>query len=132
MRTCGVCISDAGRRAGTVFAARIGLADVFERFDQIRLGDGTRGAKDSRSTTAAMMLRSIATEGNESVTGLDSLPHLFWAGLATAAKAQLRQIVDCPEARDILVQAFFEAALIAEAKGVQGTVESNAPAALSA
>ncbi len=79
---------------------------------------------------AAMMLRSIAAEGDE--TDAESLPRVFGAGLATAAKTQLRLIVDCAHARDVLVKAFFEAALIAEAKLVPPVVETDSPVTLSA
>ena len=114
------------------FAARMGVADVFDRFDQIRCGDDACGSKDDRFTMAAMMLRSVATDGTGAAAGSDSLPRMFGAGLAEAAKTQLRMIVDCAQARDVLVKAFFEAALIAEAKRVPQSVEPDALAALSA
>jgi hypothetical protein len=110
----------------------MGVADVFERFDKIRRGDDADGSKDERFTMAAMMLRSVATDGMGSATGMDSLPRMFGAGLAEAAKTQLRLIVDCAQARDVLVKAFFEAALIAEAKRVPQSVEPDALAMLSA
>lgn len=112
------------------FAARMGVADVFERFDKIRCGDSITGSKDDRFTMAAMMLRSVATDGTGSAS--DSLPRMFGAGLAEAAKTQLRMIVDCAQARDVLVKAFFEAALIAEAKRLPEPVEADTLAVLSA
>lgn len=114
------------------FAARSGLADVFERFDQIRCGAGAHGPADDRFTMAAMMLRSVATDGAGVAAGTNSLPRMFGAGLAETAKAQLLMIVDCTHAREVLVKAFFEAALIAEAQRVPQSVESEALSALSA
>lgn len=114
------------------FAARMGVADVFDRFDQMRCGGDAAGSKNDRFTMAAMMLRSVATDGTGSAAGADSLPRMFGAGLAEAAKAQLRMIVDCSHARDVLVKAFFEAALIAEAKRMPQSVEPDTLAALSA
>ncbi|MES2696113.1 MAG: hypothetical protein V4773_21755, partial [Verrucomicrobiota bacterium] len=114
------------------FAARSGLADVFERFDQIRCGAGAHGATDDRSTMAAMMLRSVATDGGGIAPGANSLPRMFGEGLAEAAKAQLLMIVDCTHAREVLVKAFFEAALIAEAQRVPQSVEPETLSALSA
>jgi hypothetical protein len=49
--------------------------------------------------------------------GAGSLPYMFGAGLTAAAKGQLRRIVECGQALDVLAKAFFEAALIAAAKG---------------
>lgn len=114
------------------FAARSGLADVFERFDQIRCGSGAHGSTDDRFTMAAMMLRSVATGGAAMTAGANSLPRMFGAGLAEAAKSQLLLIVDCTHAQEVLVKAFFEAALIAEAQRVPQSVESETVSALSA
>ena len=111
---------------------RLGLADVFERFDQIRCGEAGRGPKDDRFTMATMMLRSVATEGCGVAVELASFPRMFGVGLAEATKAQLRLIVSCPPARDVLVKAFFEAALIADAKRLPESGEPNARVALSA
>lgn len=78
------------------FASRLGMADVFERFDQIRSGADTNDVKDDQCTTAALMLRSIATGGNGTMEGSSSVPLIFGSGLAEAARAQLRLIVDVP------------------------------------
>ncbi len=116
------------------FAAQLGLADVFERFDRMRDGDGAFRATDPRSAMAVMMLQSIADHGTTAGTGGEHAPRIFSVGLAAAAKAQLRAILDCDKAREIFVKAFFEAALVAEAQPglVQGgaleLVESAIPA----
>jgi hypothetical protein len=62
------------------------------------------------------------------------MPRIFSSGLAEAAKAQLCAILDCDHAREVLVKAFFEAALVAEAEpGCIRTVVVEAPtAAISA
>ncbi len=121
-----------GRKGGwnREIATRLGLASIFERFDEIRYGCLAREAGDERSTVAALMLRSIA-EG-DAANDFNQMPHMFGAGIAIAAKAQLRLIVDCVQARDILVKAFFEAALIAEATHVRHEIEAGPPTALSA
>lgn len=95
-------------------AARLGLAVVFERFDQMIPGNTPERLQDERSILAGLMLRSIAVNEDGDVPDAVSLPRAFGAGLANAAKIQLRTIVDCDQARDVLVRAFFEAALIAE------------------
>ena len=81
---------------------------------------------------AALMLRSIATNGDELSAGADSLPRMFGAGLTEAARSQLRVIVDCEQACDLLVKAFFEAALIAEAKRPAKADRNNVTSVLSA
>lgn len=96
--------------------ARLGLAAVFERFDQIRFGGAKNEPKDGQSMLAALMLRSIAMNGDEVVAGEDSLPRMFGTGLAEVARSQLRVIVSCDQACDLLVKAFFEASLIAEVR----------------
>lgn len=122
------------RRKGwdRAFAAHLGLTNVFERFDQIRSVGVAHGSKDDRSIIAAMMLRSIAANSDETAVRPDSLPCMFVAGFAQAAKTQLRMIVDCAQARDILVKAFFEAAMIADATHVGQEVKPDSAAALSA
>ena len=114
------------------FAMRLGLSDVFERFDQMRGGDVGHGLEGDQFTIATMMLRSVASGGCSAGAEPISLPQMFGAGLAEAAKAQLRLIVSCPDARLILVKAFFEAALIADAKRLPVPAEPNLPGALSA
>ena len=111
-------------------ATRLGLVSIFERFNEVRYGNGHGEPGDERSIVAALMLRSIA-EG-EVGNGSNQMPHMFGTGIVTAAKAQLRLIVDCVQARDILVKAFFEAALIAEATYVSHEVEAGSPTILSA
>jgi hypothetical protein len=91
---------------------------VFERFDQMIFGNKPELPLDKGSVLAGLMLRSIAVDEEESTPVAGSLPRAFGAGLANAAKIQLRMIVDCDQARDVLVKAFFEAALIAEVKHV--------------
>lgn len=76
------------------FATRSGLADVFERFDQIRFGDVAPGPKDDRSMMAAMMLRSIAAEGDETGARVDSLL-LSEAPTSLALPAGVRTYVVC-------------------------------------
>lgn len=106
-----------GRRGwDKVFATQLGLADVFERFDRMRDGEGEAHARDSRSEMAVMMLQSVASDGTTAGNGGELAPRLFSVGLASAAKAQLRAILDCDQAREVFVKAFFEAALIAEAQ----------------
>ncbi len=114
------------------FASRLGFADIFERFDQMRLGHGEGGAADTRSTMAAMMLRSVATDGEEPFADADLTPRMFGAGLAVAAKTQLRTILNSEQARAILVKAFFEAALVAEARPGSAPAGVESPEALSA
>lgn len=111
---------------------RLGLAAVFERFDQIRFGDAKNEPKNGQSMLAALMLRSIAMNGGEAVTGEDSLPRMLETGLAEVARSQLRVIVSCDQACDLLVKAFFEASLIAEAKHPAKADESNMASMLSA
>ena len=106
-----------------VFAERLNLADIFERFDEIRGGSPGSDANDAHSSMATLMLRSIAADSEEELPATDSIPRMLGAGLANAAKAQLRAILDCEHARGILVKAFFQAALVAE------TRQSSAPAA---
>ncbi len=113
-------------------ATRLGLATIFQRFDQIRFGELGGGLKDDRSMTATLMLRSIAGDEGPVANGGDSLPRMLGVGLEKAAKAQLRTIIDCAQARDILVKAFFEAALVAEAKHVAPDGDTDLPTALSA
>ena len=113
-------------------AARLGLAQIFQRFDEIRFGEFGGDLKDDRSMTATLMLRSIAADEAQVASGCDPLPRMLGAGLAKAAKAQLRTIVDCAQARDILVKAFFEAALVAEAKHVAPDGDADLPTTLSA
>ena len=124
-----------GRRGwDKTFAAQLGLAEVFERFDRMRDGGGGTPATDSRSAMAVMMLQSIANVGTTAGNCGEHAPRIFSVGLAAAAKAQLRTILDCDQAREIFVKAFFEAALVAEAQPglVQGgaleLVESAIPA----
>jgi hypothetical protein len=97
-------------------ATRLGLADVFGRFDQMLGHDKASATTDEGSMLARMMLRSIVSEDDEGVTEPSFLSRGFGAGLAVAAKSQLRMIVNSDRARDVLVKAFLEAALIAEAK----------------
>ena len=114
-------------------AARLGLAPVFQRFDEIRFGEFGGELKDDRSMTATLLLRSIAGEDEGPVAAGDNpLPRMFGVGLARAGKAQLRSILDCTQARDILVKAFFEAALVAEAKHVPQAGDADLRTALSA
>ncbi|AHF94130.1 hypothetical protein OPIT5_06115 [Opitutaceae bacterium TAV5] len=113
-------------------ATRLGLASVFERFDQIRFGGEKREPKDGQSMMAALMLRSIAIDGDEEAAGEASLPRMFGTGLAEVARSQLRVIVSCDQACDLLVKAFFEASLIAEAKNPTKADESNVASMLSA
>jgi len=105
-----------GKGWDKTFAAQLGLSDVFERFDQMRDGCREAGSRHPRSDMAAMMLRSVATDGEESGVGDGLTPRIFSSGLAVAAKTQLRVILDCDRAREVLVKAFFEAALVAEAQ----------------
>jgi len=98
------------------FAARLGLADVFERFDEMRLGCGESGSGNSQSVVAAMMLRSVVADNLMPSTDTELTPRMFGAELAVAAKIQLRAILRCERSREILVKAFFEAALVAEAR----------------
>lgn len=119
-----------GRKGWDMGAAtRLGLADVFERFE--RFGCDATESKDERSLIAVMMLRSLLAEQSESNGRMVFLPLAFGSGLAQAAKSTLGAIMHCPEARQVLVKAFFEASLIAEAKYVAGC-ETEPPAALSA
>ena len=99
-----------------VFAARLDLADIFEHFDQIRADSLGGDASDAYSTMAAVMLGTIAADAEEAPTATNLLPQMFGAGLAKAAKAQLRAILGCKQAKAILVKAFFEAALVAETR----------------
>lgn len=113
-------------------ATRLGLAPIFQRFDAVRFGEFGGELKDDRSMTATLMLRSIAGDEGPVAAGGDPLPRMLGVGLAKAAKAQLRTIIDCAQARDILVKAFFEAALVAEAKHVPQAGDADLRTALSA
>ena len=113
-------------------AAGLGLSQVFERFDQMLLGSITKRPLDDRSTLVTLMLRSIAIDEKEAVPNANAYPHAFSAGLAKAAKTQLRLIVDCDHARELLAKAFFEAALITEAKSVTKSAKSGSGGELSA
>ena len=97
-------------------AGRLGLAEIFERFDRMIPGRVKAAEQDERSILAGLMLRSLVADELETAPGSSMLPRAFGAGLADAGKAQLRMIVECDQARDILVKAFFEAALIADAR----------------
>lgn len=88
--------------------------------------------QDERSVLAGLMLQNLALEEGEIIQGAASLPRAFGSSLAKAAKIQLRMIVDCDQAREILVKAFFEAALIAEAKHVPTAIEENSAPVISA
>jgi hypothetical protein len=99
-------------------AARLGLVGIFECFDQMTPGNTPAQPQEERSVLAGLMLRSIAVDEQDGAPATGAFPRAFGAGLAIAAKMQLRMIVDCDQAREILVKAFFEAALIAEATRV--------------
>jgi hypothetical protein len=71
------------------------------------------------------MLRGIAVDAQDGALATAAFPRAFGAGLAITAKSQLRLIVDCDQARDVLVKAFLEAALIAEAKQVPKSFNSD-------
>ncbi len=81
-----------------------------------------------------MMLRSVVSDDAQDAGGDEVTPRIFSAGLASAAKAQLRAILDCGQARELLVKAFFEAALVAEAQPglIRGDVLESVAAAMSA
>jgi hypothetical protein len=117
-----------------IFAAQLGLADVFERFDRMRDGGHEARMRDPRSEMAAMMLRSLVSDDAQGAGGDEVTSRIFSAGLASAAKAQLRAILDCDHAREVLVKAFFEAALVAEAQPglIRGDVLESAESAMSA
>jgi hypothetical protein len=97
-------------------ATRLGLATVFERFDQMIPRNVTERPHDEHSVLAGLMLQNLALDEGEIIQGAAAPPRAFGSSIAKAAKTQLRMIVDCDQAREILVKAFFEAALIAEAK----------------
>ena len=99
-------------------AARLGLAGILEFFDQMIPGNTPAQPQDERSVLAGLMLRSIVVDSQDGGPATRAFPRAFGAGLAITAKSQLRLIVDCDQARDILVKAFLEAALIAEATQV--------------
>lgn len=109
------------------FAERLGLAEVFHRFEALSAGEHATGPVDNKSTLATMLLRSLIADPNEDGAGEGGMPKLFGAGMSATAKAQLRQILDCDSAQEILVKAFFEAALVAEARlgSIQKQIDSN-------
>gem|GEM_PF-6084161 len=76
-------------------ATRLGLASIFERFDEIRYGSVAGEPRDERSIVAALMLRSIAEGEGEGANSSNQMPQMFGTGIVNAAKAQLRLIVDC-------------------------------------
>jgi hypothetical protein len=72
-----------------------------------------------------MLLRSLISDPGDDEAGEGGLPKTFGAGMATIAKAQLRQILEYESAQAILVKAFIEAAFVAEAQ--QGFVQLGTP-----
>ena len=114
------------------FAERLGLAEVFHRFEAQSAGEHATEPLDNKSTLAAMLLRSLITDPGEDGAGEGGLPKMFGAGMAATAKAQLCHILDCESAQAILVKAFFEAALVAEAQLGVVQVPSASKALLSA
>lgn len=95
-------------------------------------GERASAPLDNKSTLATMLLRSLITDPAEDGAGEGGLPKMFGAGMAATAKAQLRQIFDCESAQAILVKAFFESALVAEAQLGVVQVPSAPKALLSA
>lgn len=98
------------------FAERLGLVDVFLRFEALSAGAHTAGPLDNKSSLATMLLWSLISDSSEGGAGESALPKMLGAGMAVTAKAQLRQILECESAQAILVKAFFESALVAEAQ----------------
>lgn len=98
------------------FAAQIGLAEIFEEFDRIRASEMQEAHQNEQpeSATVAMMLRCLAYEKSGADGAGGFLSRVASEGLATAARSQLRAILECERASAVLRAAFFEAALIAE------------------
>jgi len=114
------------------FAERLGLAEVFHRFEALSTGAHTTGPIDNKSSLATMLLWSLIFDSSEGGAGERGLPKMLGAGMAVTAKAQLRQILECESAQAILVKAFFESALVAEAQRGLVQVPSAPKALLSA
>lgn len=95
-------------------ATRLQLAPLFHRFEEL-LNNGTpREGANERSTLSVLMLKSLASDESQIDAGASVLPRPLGANLVHAAKEQLREILASAAARDILVRAYFEAALVAD------------------
>ena len=95
-------------------AARLRLAPLFAQFDEILGRDAPPGkSNDPPATLTALMLESLALD-DANPAGSFALPQPMRANLARAAKEQLREIFGCAPARNVLIRAYFEAALLAD------------------
>ncbi|MEO6874883.1 MAG: hypothetical protein ABI222_08680, partial [Opitutaceae bacterium] len=93
-------------------AQRLGLAEMFVAFDRMASKASTPQTADDRFVIAGFMLRSLSADETRIVES--NLPRAVALALAETAKKQLSELMACDGARDLLIRAFLEGALIAD------------------
>jgi hypothetical protein len=94
--------------------ARLQLAALLDRFDAILGRNATSVEGDDHTALTILMLKSLAWEGDIVPAGTLALPLPMRTNLVRAAKEQLRSILACVPAREVLSRAYFEAVLLTD------------------